>query len=66
MEKQQVTKADLQSIMKQMIQYNREDGFMAFVGTKLTFFDSEPSFGAAPINRTDLARYIDEFDNYEE
>lgn len=37
-----ITVSDWERIYSQMVRYNRSEGFVDFVGDKLTFFDSDP------------------------
>lgn len=57
-----VTKADLESVLRTMLFYNRADGYMAFVENKLMFFDANPeSIGGAYITREEIEQAIKEY-----
>lgn len=53
-----VTKSELKYIHSKMIQYHRTDGWIALVGKKLEFFDSEPSTGGAYIELETLTKLL--------
>ena len=42
----------------EMEKYNRQSGYIAFVGKDLRFFDSEPSFGGAFITKQQVMDFI--------
>jgi hypothetical protein len=61
-ETNKVTLQDFKDILNKMDFYKRPDGFIAHdLSGKLTFFDSEPSFGGAYVTRNDILKYIKEF-----
>ena len=53
-----VTRTDLCEVLYTMHFYNQKEGFMAFVGHRLVFFNSEPSFGGAPVTTDQLKQWI--------
>jgi hypothetical protein len=57
-----VTLEELQNVLYKMNFYKREWGFIANdLSGKLTFFDSEPSFGGAYVTKEDILNYIQEY-----
>ena len=59
---QKVTKQDLESVLRIMNFYNRNDGYIGFVDTKLMFFDAKPeSIGGAYITKKEIEQAITEY-----
>lgn len=56
-----VKKVDLCEILYTMHFYERKEGYMAFVGHRLVFFDSEPSQGGVPVTADQLRQWIKQF-----
>jgi hypothetical protein len=57
-----VTLDEWQDILKKMNFFGRRSGFVSFdLWGKFTFFDSEPSFGGAPVTRTDVLYNISQY-----
>ena len=66
MEKRVITKEQLeQKILAVMLKYNRQEGYMDFVGDRLQFFDEDPKLGdisAVKFTRDELIGWIENYD----
>ena len=56
-----ITAEDWSRVYRTMVRYNRAEGYVDFVGERLTFFDSDPCLGgvhACHVTAAEVARYM--------
>jgi hypothetical protein len=61
-----ITKDELINIYNIMVQHNRTEGYMDFVGDKLCFFDDDPYLEyvhACPVTIQKVKSWINNYDN---
>lgn len=59
-----VTKEDWQHILKVMLHYNRQGGFIHILDGKLTYFDSNPTIdgvGGFYVTKYDVTEFIENY-----